>query len=41
VSVPNWKYKTAVFALRHLPRRLLQRVARDTRGRIGRDTPAA
>ena len=41
VSVPNWKYKTAVFALRHLPRRLLHRVARDTRGRIGRDTPAA
>jgi short-subunit dehydrogenase len=38
VSVPTWKYKVAVFALRHLPRPLLQRVARDTRGRIGRDT---
>ena len=37
VSVPTWKYKVAVFALRHLPRPLLQRVARDTRGRIGRD----
>jgi uncharacterized protein len=40
VSVPDWKYKVAAFALRHLPRRLLQRVARDTRGRIGRDDPA-
>jgi uncharacterized protein len=40
VSVPDWKYKVAVFALRHLPRRLLRRVARDTRGRIGRDEPA-
>jgi short-subunit dehydrogenase len=39
VSVPDWKYKVAVFALRHLPRRVLQRVARDTRGRIGRDEP--
>jgi len=38
VSVPNWKYKVAVFAMRHFPRPLLQRVARDTRGRIGRDT---
>jgi short-subunit dehydrogenase len=38
VSVPNWKYKTAVFALRHLPRSVVQRGARDTRGRIGRDT---
>ena len=37
VSVPNWKYKVAVFGLRHLPRPLLQRVARDTRGRIGRN----
>ena len=36
VSVPDWKYKVAVFGLRHLPRPLLQRVARDTRGRIGR-----
>jgi short-subunit dehydrogenase len=37
VSVPDWKYKTAVFAMRHAPRRLLHRVSRDTRGRIGRD----
>jgi len=37
VSIPNWKYKVAVFGLRHLPRPLLQRVARDTRGRIGRN----
>jgi uncharacterized protein len=37
VSVQDWKYKVAVFGLRHLPRRLLQRVARDTRGRIGRE----
>jgi len=37
VSVPNWKYKVAVFALKHLPRPLMRRVATDTRGRIGRD----
>jgi uncharacterized protein len=37
VSVPSWKYKIAVFGLRHLPRPLVQRVARDTRGKIGRD----
>jgi uncharacterized protein len=37
ISVPDWKYKLAVFGLRHAPRRLLQAVARDTRGRIGRD----
>jgi uncharacterized protein len=37
VSVPDWKYKTAVFAMRHAPRRLLHRVSTDTRGRIGRD----
>jgi short-subunit dehydrogenase len=37
VSVPDWKYKIAVFGMRHLPRGLLQAVARDTRGRIGRD----
>jgi uncharacterized protein len=37
VSVPDWKYKSFVFALRHLPRSLVQRGARDTRGRIGRD----
>jgi hypothetical protein len=37
VSVPNWKYKTVVFAMRHAPRRLLYRASTDTRGRIGRD----
>jgi short-subunit dehydrogenase len=37
VSVPDWKYKLAVFGMRYAPRRLLQAVARDTRGRIGRD----
>ncbi|MFG3698762.1 SDR family NAD(P)-dependent oxidoreductase [Micromonospora sp. NPDC047620] len=37
VSVPAWKYKLAVAGLRHAPRRLLEVVARDTRGRIGRD----
>ena len=37
VSVPSWKYKLAVAGLRHAPRRLLDLVARDTRGRIGRE----
>ncbi|MFC7546340.1 SDR family NAD(P)-dependent oxidoreductase [Plantactinospora sp. GCM10030261] len=37
VSVPDWKYKLAVFGLRHTPRGVLHGVARDTRGRIGRD----
>jgi len=37
VSVPAWRYKLAVAGLRHAPRRLLHAVARDTRGRIGRD----
>jgi short-subunit dehydrogenase len=37
VSVPNWKYKTAVFGLKHLPRALTTRVSRDTRGRLGRE----
>ncbi|MEV1331800.1 SDR family oxidoreductase [Micromonospora costi] len=37
VSVPAWRYKVAVAGLRHAPRRLLHAVARDTRGRIGRD----
>jgi uncharacterized protein len=37
VSVPSWKYKLAVAGLRHAPRRLLELVSRDTRGRIGRD----
>jgi short-subunit dehydrogenase len=39
VSVPSAKYKLVAFGLRHLPRPVLQRVARDTRGRIGRDDP--
>jgi short-subunit dehydrogenase len=39
VSVPDWKYKIAVCGLRHLPRSLLTRVARDTRGLVGRDDP--
>ncbi|MGE5831276.1 MAG: SDR family NAD(P)-dependent oxidoreductase [Micromonosporaceae bacterium] len=38
VSVPAWRYKVVVAALRHLPRRVLQRLARDTRGRIGRES---
>jgi short-subunit dehydrogenase len=37
VSIPAWKYKVVVAGMRHAPRRLLQAVARDTRGRIGRD----
>jgi short-subunit dehydrogenase len=37
VSIPNWKYKVAVFGMRHLPRALLRRATRDVRGRIGRD----
>lgn len=37
VSVPDWKYKLAVFGLRHTPRRLLTGIAGDTRGRLGRD----
>ncbi|MGS2613986.1 SDR family NAD(P)-dependent oxidoreductase [Micromonospora sp. LZ34] len=37
VSIPAWKYKLAVAGLRHAPRRLLEVVARDTRGRIGRE----
>jgi short-subunit dehydrogenase len=36
VSVPDWRYKVAVFGLRHLPTGLIQRATRDTRGRIGR-----
>jgi short-subunit dehydrogenase len=40
VSVPTWKYKIVAFGLRHLPRSVLTRVARDTRGLIGRDDPA-
>jgi len=37
VSVPTLRYKVAAFALRHLPRALVRRGARDTRGRIGRE----
>ncbi|MEH1098637.1 SDR family NAD(P)-dependent oxidoreductase [Micromonospora sp. CPCC 205561] len=36
VSVPAWKYKLAVAGLRHAPRRLLEAVSRDNRGRAGR-----
>jgi short-subunit dehydrogenase len=32
VSVPNWKYKIAVFGMRHLPSGLARTVAKDTRG---------
>lgn len=37
VSVPDWRYKMAAFGMRHAPRALLHRAARDTRGRIDRD----
>lgn len=37
VSVPDWRYKVAVWGLRHLPRPVLQAAARDLRGRTGRD----
>jgi short-subunit dehydrogenase len=37
VSVPDWRYKFAAFAIRHTPRALMQRAARDARGRIGRE----
>ncbi|MEV0719845.1 SDR family NAD(P)-dependent oxidoreductase [Asanoa sp. NPDC050611] len=36
VSVPDWKYKVAVFGMRHAPRGIFARVAKDTRGRDGR-----
>jgi uncharacterized protein len=39
VSVPGWQYKVVVFGLRHLPSGLLSTIARDTRGRIGREEP--
>jgi short-subunit dehydrogenase len=32
VSVPDWKYKVAVFGMRHLPQSLVRSVAKDTRG---------
>ncbi|HET8661852.1 MAG TPA: SDR family oxidoreductase [Micromonosporaceae bacterium] len=34
VSVPDWRYKVATFALRHLPRGLLRLATRDTRGQV-------
>jgi short-subunit dehydrogenase len=36
VSVPNWKYKVAVWGMRHLPRRWVSAASRDVRGRTGR-----
>ncbi|HEY2793748.1 MAG TPA: SDR family oxidoreductase [Micromonosporaceae bacterium] len=33
VSVPDWRYKAAVFGMRHAPSSLIRRAARDTRGR--------
>jgi short-subunit dehydrogenase len=39
VSVPDWRYKVTVWGIRHLPRRLIQGVSRDVRGRIGRPSP--
>ncbi|AVT40117.1 short-chain dehydrogenase [Plantactinospora sp. BB1] len=36
VSVPDWRYKVAVFGLRHAPGRLWRAVAKDARGRTGR-----
>jgi hypothetical protein len=37
VSVPDWKYKAAVFGIRYTPHSLLAKLGRGTRGRIGRD----
>ncbi|MET7418062.1 SDR family NAD(P)-dependent oxidoreductase [Dactylosporangium sp. NPDC005555] len=37
VSVPSWKYKMAVFGIRHAPQGLVRRVSSGTRSRIGRD----
>ena len=37
VSVPDWKYKSFVFAVRHMPQALVRRAARGGRRRIGRD----
>jgi short-subunit dehydrogenase len=34
VSIPDWKYKVAVFGMRHLPYGLVRTVSKDTRGRI-------
>jgi short-subunit dehydrogenase len=33
VSVPDWKYKTAVLGMRYLPQNLIRGIAKDTRGR--------
>jgi short-subunit dehydrogenase len=33
VSVPDWKYKVAVFGMRHLPQGLVRTVSKDARGR--------
>lgn len=32
VSVPDWKYKVAVFGMRHLPQGLVRTIAKDPRG---------
>ncbi|MFI5913834.1 SDR family NAD(P)-dependent oxidoreductase [Dactylosporangium sp. NPDC051541] len=37
VSVPGWINRLAVFGMRHAPRRLLHRIARSARGRIGHE----
>jgi short-subunit dehydrogenase len=34
ISVPDWKYKVAVFGMRHLPQRLVRTVSKDARGRL-------
>jgi short-subunit dehydrogenase len=33
VSIPDWKYKVAVFGMRHLPYGLVRTVSKDARGR--------
>jgi short-subunit dehydrogenase len=33
VSVPDWKYKTAVVGMRYLPQGLIRSIAKDSRGR--------
>jgi hypothetical protein len=35
VSVPDWRYKAAVFAIRHLPRPVLYAATGGTRHRVG------
>jgi short-subunit dehydrogenase len=37
VSVPDWRYKTAVFGIRHVPNGLLRAIGGRARKRIGRD----